>query len=140
MSESKVHGMERVPDVIHGLFRARTYLGGMVPGARTAAIAVLGLVISSIGPLRAESERVHACMSPNQARELLITQRLIAPFRAFGEVSRNQPGGDAVGLQLCLYGDVFVYDVTVLRRDGRVSHTMVDAHSGAILAAPHGAK
>jgi hypothetical protein len=110
----------------------------MVPGAR-AALAALGLVLIPVGPLRADAERVHGCMPPSRAREVLIAERFVAPFRALGVAAAGQPG-DPVGLQLCLYGDVFVYDVTVLRRDGRVSHTLVDAHTGAVLGGPKTAK
>jgi uncharacterized membrane protein YkoI len=78
-------------------------------------------------------------MSPGQARDVLIAQKFIAPFRAVGEAARAI-GGETVGLQLCLSGDVFVYDVTVLKRDGRVSHVLVDAHTGALLGAPRNAK
>lgn len=107
-----------------------------------ACAAVLaGLCIGSIAPkpVRAAGERVHGCMSPAQARDVLIAQKFVAPFRALGEASRAI-GGETVGLQLCLSGDAFVYDVTVLKRDGRVSHVLVDAHSGAIMGAPRGAK
>jgi hypothetical protein len=110
----------------------------MVPGAR-AALAVLGLVCCPAGPLRAEAERVHGCMPPGRAREVLIAERFVAPFRALNVAAASQ-SGDPVGLQLCLFGDAFVYDVTLLRRDGRVSHTLVDAHSGAILGGPKAAK
>lgn len=107
-----------------------------------ACAAVLaGLCIGSIasGPACAAPERVHGCMSPAQARDVLIAQKFVAPFRAVGEAARAV-GGETVGLQLCLSGDVFVYDVTVLKRDGRVSHVLVDAHSGALVGAPRNAK
>jgi hypothetical protein len=108
-------------------------------GVRAAALAVLGSVLLPAAPLRAASDRVHGCMPPSQAREVMIAQQFVAPFRAVGEATRTQ-GGETVGLQLCLAGDVFVYDVTLLRRDGRVSHTLVDAHSGTVLAAPRAGK
>ena len=50
-----------------------------------------------------------------------------------GREEAQAQGGEPVGPQLWLSGDVFVSDVTLLRRDGRVSHTLVDAHNGAIL-------
>ena len=107
--------------------------------AYAAALAGLGIMVTTPGPLWAAADRVHGCMSPADARDVLISQKFVAPFRAVAEASRAQ-GGETVGLQLCLSGDTFVYDVTLLRRDGRVSHTLVDAHTGAVLAGPRGAK
>ena len=108
-------------------------------GVRAAALAVLGGLLLPAPPLRAANDRVHGCMPPAQAREIMIAQQFVAPFRAVGEATRAQ-GGETVGLQLCLAGDVFVYDVTLLRRDGRVSHTLVDAHTGAILTGARAGK
>lgn len=71
-------------------------------------------------------------MSTDQAREVLIAQKFVAPFRALGEAARSAQG-EAVGVQLCRFNDDFVYDVTVLRRDGRVIHALVNAHNGAVL-------
>lgn len=103
------------------------------------ALAVLCIVTTAPGSLRAAGERVHGCMSPSQARDTLIAQKFVAPFRAVGEAARAI-GGETVGLQLCLSGDIFVYDVTVLKRDGRVSHVLVDAQSGALVGAPRNGK
>ena len=114
-------------------------LGAMRLRACAAALAGLGIMVTAPGTLRAAGERVHGCMSPAAARDVLIAQKFVAPFRAVGEASRTQ-GGETVGLQLCLSGDTFVYDVTLLKRDGRVSHTLVDARSGTVVAAPRGAK
>lgn len=99
---------------------------------RAAALAVLGGTLLPAAPLRAASDRVHGCMSPAQAREVMIDQKFVAPFRAVAEATRAG-GGETVGLQLCQSGEVYVYDVTLLRRDGHVSHTLVDAHSGTVL-------
>lgn len=107
--------------------------------ACAAALAGLGITVLAAGPLRAAGDRVHGCMSPAEARDVLIAQKFVAPFRAAGEAIRTG-GGEIVGLQLCLLGDVFVYDVTLLRRDGRVLHTLVDAHAGTVMAGPRGAK
>ena len=92
-----------------------------------------------LSPARADGERVRGCMTTTQARDILIDQKLIAPFRALGEGARSAQG-DAVGLQLCRLTDQFVYDVTVLRRDGRVVHALVDARTGQPMAPGRPAK
>ncbi|MDX7953964.1 hypothetical protein P7D22_22690 [Lichenihabitans sp. Uapishka_5] len=108
-------------------------------GLRAAALAGFSIMLASSGSGRAANERVHGCMSPAQAREVLIVQKFVAPFRALGEAAAGQ-GGEAVGLQLCLWGDIFVYDVTVLKRDGRVSHALIDARSGVVATLPRAGK
>ena len=105
---------------------------------KTGAFALLLAILCPVsGTVRAATappaEHVRGCMSPEQARDTLITQRLVAPFRAFGEARRGGDG-DVVGLQLCRLAEDFVYDVTLLRRDGHVSHVLINARNGVPLA------
>jgi hypothetical protein len=95
--------------------------------------ATLAACLFPLTSVHAEAIRVRACVSPGQARDILISQRLVAPFRAFGEAMRSGDG-EVVGLQLCRVNDDFVYDVTLLRRDGRVVHVLINARNGAPLA------
>jgi hypothetical protein len=95
--------------------------------------ATLAACLIPIASVNAEAPHVRACVSPGQARDILITQRLVAPFRAFGEAMRSGDG-EVVGLQLCRLNEDFVYDVTLLRRDGRVVHFLVNARNGVPLA------
>lgn len=109
----------------------------MKRGVLAPLLAILGLGLMDVSPAGAQGERVRGCMPPSQAREVLIQQRLVAPFRALGEASRSS-AGEVVGLQLCRMGDDFVYDVIMLQRDGRVVHALVDARNGMPLAARTG--
>ena len=77
---------------------------------------------------------MRACVPPSQARDLLIEERLVAPFRAFGEAMRTGLG-EVVGLQLCRLGESLVYDVTMLGHDGHVTHVQFDARNGASIPA-----
>ena len=100
----------------------------MKPGAVTVALAI-GLVLPCLGSAKAESSLVTGCMSLEEARAALIAERLTAPFAALrGAEGFGQ--GEAVGLQLCRSAADFVYDITLLQRDGRVSHVFIDARSG----------
>ena len=93
-------------------------------------LLVAGLLTS--GSAQADADKVRGCTSPAQAHELLIQQKFIAPFRALSEAPRAGPG-DAVGVQLCRLGDAFVYDITMLGRDGHVSHVLVNAYTGVLM-------
>jgi uncharacterized membrane protein YkoI len=102
-------------------------------------VALFGTLILSASMAKADADRVRACTSPGQAHEILIQQKLIAPFRALGEAKRADQA-EAVGVQLCRLGDLFVYDVTLLQRDGRVNHSLVNARTGVIVAPARASK
>lgn len=102
--------------------------------------SALAAGMSALAPLSlsaplalADAERVVNCTPAGQAHDLLIQQKFVAPFRALGEALRGGQG-DAVGVQLCRLGELFVYDITMLQRDGRVLHTLVNARTGVIVA------
>ena len=99
---------------------------GRLPFAGLAAI-VVSLAVT--GAAAADLDRVRGCMSPEQAHELLIQQKFVAPFRALREATHGGQG-EAVGVELCRQGETFVYDVTVLQRDGHVGHVLVNARTG----------
>ena len=99
---------------------------GRNPFAALAVVAA-GLVFSE--PAAADADRVRGCMAPDQAHELLIQQKFVAPFRALREATRGGQG-EAVGVELCRQGETYVYDVTVLQHDGHVGHALVNARTG----------
>lgn len=143
-SRAPVAAMRQASDIVNERpFMARSGRGSifahMTLGALARGLAILGSAMFFAAPSQADGERVRGCMSTNQAREVLIQQKLIAPFRALGEAARTGQG-EAVGLQLCRLGDEFVYDITLLRRDGRVVHALVNARSGVSLASTRPAK
>jgi hypothetical protein len=110
----------------------------MKSGAVATAVALIGLMSISL-PALADGERVRGCASPAQAHELLIQQKFIAPFRALGEAMRGTQA-EAVGVQLCRLGEAFVYDITLLQRDGHVGHALVNARTGVLVVSQRQAK
>lgn len=112
----------------------------MMTGALAALPATLAAALmATAGVAYGEGDRVRGCIQPAQAHELLIEQKFVAPFRALREAIRAGQG-EAVGVQLCRLGEAFVYDITLLQRDGRVSHTLVNARTGAAMAPARAAK
>lgn len=104
----------------------------MKRGASAIAVAILAALVTATSA-KADADRVRSCASPSQAHELLIQQKFIAPFRALAEAVRASQA-EAVGVQLCRLGEAFVYDVTLLQRDGRVSHSLVNARTGVLVS------
>lgn len=91
------------------------------------ALAATGTSAAS----RAAEPRLN-CLSPVETREALVDQKLVAPFRAMIEASRHG-SGEAIAIKLCRSGALTVYDVLVLRHDGRVIHLLVDAANGSLI-------
>jgi uncharacterized membrane protein YkoI len=102
-------------------------------------MAALAAFLLTASAAQADGDRVRGCMSPAQAHDILIQQKLIAPFRALGEAMRAAQA-EAVGVQLCRLGDLFIYDITLLQRDGRVSHSLVNAHTGTVVVPARASK
>jgi uncharacterized membrane protein YkoI len=67
-------------------------------------------------------------------REVVATNRVVAPALAIGAARRSVPGADMLRATLCRDRDVFVYVISVLRKDGRVVHVVVDGPTGKVAA------
>jgi hypothetical protein len=69
------------------------------------------------------------CFSVAQTREKIAQHRLAEPFPLMrAESSANQ--AEALSTRLCRHGESFLYEINLLRRDGRVVRVFVDAVSG----------
>jgi hypothetical protein len=87
-----------------------------------------------LGPGWAWSEslamtRLRSCLIPSEAREAISAHRLSEPFEAMRNAAA-QLRAEAVGERLCRWNDQFIYEITLLRRDGRVIHQFIDAATG----------
>ncbi|MGA8173021.1 MAG: hypothetical protein WB816_19630 [Methylocystis sp.] len=75
------------------------------------------------------------CFSVAQTRQKIVQHRLVEPFLLMrAESAANQ--ADALSTRLCRNGESFVYEMDLLRRDGRVIKVFIDAASGKPLP-PH---
>ncbi len=70
-----------------------------------------------------------ACVRPARARELFFEKGLVPPIRAMRQASALA-GAEAIDIQLCWFRGELVYDVTLLGRDGPVTHRLVSAATG----------
>jgi uncharacterized membrane protein YkoI len=92
-------------------------------------VALLGF----LGTARAESPiMAKPCMSPREMREVVATRRVVAPAHAVGMARRAVPGADMLRATLCVDGELYLYVISVLRKDGRVVHVVVDGPSGKV--------
>jgi uncharacterized membrane protein YkoI len=84
--------------------------------------------------LAAERAAEHACLTAEQAREKIALHKLAEPFRLMLAMAKRFQG-DAIGVKLCRRKDEFIYEISLLRRDGRVIHVVMNAASGQFMHA-----
>lgn len=78
--------------------------------------------------------RGRTCLAQAEARETVVARRLIDPVRAL-HFGRQQ--GDALNAKLCRWPpEEFVYEIDVLRHDGRLLRLFMNAQNGEPVIAP----
>ena len=91
--------------------------------------AALMLPVSfCVQPALAEG-KVRSCLPPDETREAIVENALIRPIVALRSASL-QFGAEALGAKLCRWGADFVYEIALLRKDGRVVHAFINAATG----------
>lgn len=95
--------------------------------ALTLSLALTGLV-------RGETAERRHCFSQVETRESVAAHRLREPLALLREAAR-ETRAEPLGTRLCLWNEKFVYEMSLLRRDGRVVRVFTDAASGARLSA-----
>lgn len=71
-----------------------------------------------------------ACLSAAETRENVSSHHLREPMALLREAAA-QTRAEPLGARLCRWNEQFVYEISLLRRDGRVLRVFVDAASGA---------
>ncbi len=80
-----------------------------------------------------DSWRARTCFNAAQTRENVTTHRLAEPFRALRAGGQQ---GEALRAKLCKWKqDEFIYEISVLRRDGRIVRLYMNAQSGQAVGA-----
>jgi uncharacterized membrane protein YkoI len=100
---------------------------------RTAAIVVL-----SIGLAAPTAAAELSCLSKAEQRAAISNGQAVTLATAIRSVRgsvRGRGAREVVRARLCRQADGLVYVLTVLARDGKVTHTTVDATSGKVVEA-----
>src|SRR3984893_3983213 len=93
---------------------------------------IVAAYLGSSAAARTEPAPVRVCFSTAETRENILGQGLFEPFRVMrSEASRSQ--AEAIGVKLCRWSEEFVYEMSLLRRDGRVIHVFVNAKTGLVI-------
>jgi hypothetical protein len=109
--------------------------------ARTAAnaagawCALIGCGAAYAAEVEPHAAAKPACLNAAETREMVKSRRLLEPFAAL-KFASAQRKAEALSARLCRTGDDFVYEITLLRRDGRLVHVDMEAATGKIASRP----
>ena len=71
------------------------------------------------------------CFSTVETRNKIAADGLSEPFAAMRHAATHSQA-EPIGARLCRWDDDFVYEISLLRRDGRVVRSFIDAKSGEL--------
>ena len=114
-----------------------------------AALAIVSraavLSLAMMGAARATDAEPHAvspafavkpvCLNAAETREEVKAHKLLEPFAALKSAAAQRKA-EALSAKLCHTGDEYVYEITLLHRDGRLVHVEMDAGTGKLVPRP----
>ena len=113
-----------------------------------AALAIVSraavLSLAMMGAAQATDAEPHAvspaavkpaCLNAAETREEVKAHKLLEPFAAL-KFAAAQRKAEALSAKLCHNGDEYVYEITLLHRDGRLVHVEMDAGTGKLISRP----
>ena len=91
------------------------------------------IALACCGAARADGPApLQECLSPQDMREIVQSNGVVAPAAALKAARQAVPRGDVVRASLCRRGSGLVYMIVSLRKDGRFAYVTVDAASGKV--------
>jgi uncharacterized membrane protein YkoI len=105
----------------------RRYDEVMIAAARPLRNACAALAFAAAGAQAGPAER--QCFSTAQSRDEIAAHRLADSLIAMRAATRDA-SGEALSARLCRVEETLVYEISVLRTDGRIVRHVLDAASG----------
>lgn len=99
------------------------------------------LCIAALGAARAAEADPHApstkpeCLNAAETRDQVKARKLLEPYVAL-KWAAQQRKAEALSAKLCVNGDDFIYVITLLHRDGRLTHVQMEAGNGKLIGRP----
>ena len=108
--------------------------------ATVSRAAVVCLAMAAAGARAAEGDLHTAavkptCLNAADTREQVKAHKLLEPYAAL-KFAAQQRKAEALSAKLCVSGDDYVYEITLLHRDGRLIHVQLEAGTGKLIARP----
>jgi hypothetical protein len=99
-----------------------------------AVMACVSAKAVEVEPPRAAGVKP-VCLNAAETREEVKSRHLIEPFAAL-KFAAAQRKAEALSAKLCHTGDDFIYEITLLNRDGRIVHVEMGAATGKLVVRP----
>ena len=97
-----------------------------------AALAALSLCLPAMG---AETpNRARQCLNPADTREAVAKNKFTDPAAALRSAAAIAHA-DPLRSRLCRWNEDYVYEITLLRRDGKVMNVFIKAEDGSLVNA-----
>ena len=120
------------------LCRAGKWCALMCSAAQAAGVgcAVVGCPAAEAAEIESHAAVTKpVCLNAAETREMVKSHRLLEPFAAL-KFAAGQRKAEALSARLCRTGDDFIYEITLLNRDGRLQHVEMEAGTGKIASRP----
>jgi uncharacterized membrane protein YkoI len=88
-----------------------------------------GTLLAFASAAHAQTEHKRVCLTAAETRKAIAAHRLIEPFKVL-KSARTQARAEPLTSRLCRWNDEFVYEITLLKRNGQVVHVFTNAVSG----------
>jgi uncharacterized membrane protein YkoI len=82
---------------------------------------------------KAQPMQDRQCYSMVDTREQIVSNGLSEPFHAMRKTAIRAQA-EALAAKLCRWNDDFVYEISLLRRDGRLIRAFVNAKTGQLIS------
>jgi uncharacterized membrane protein YkoI len=105
-------------------------------GCRNAVLLV-AMTCAEARAAEVEARLKPVCLNAAETREEMKAHKLLEPFVAL-RTAAAQRKAEALSARLCRADHEFIYEITLLHRDGRLTHVEMEAASGKLVShAPH---
>ena len=104
------------------------------PLRRYGALALIAGLGAS-GAVAGDNTPVTQCFSTAQTRDKIAAEKLGDPFVSM-RAAEARVKGEALNARLCRKGENFIYEISLVRQDGRVVKVLYDAATSQPLS-PH---
>ena len=107
--------------------------GNRIPSHRVKSALALCTTLSVSGVLAEENAVATHCFTTAETRDKITGQKLGDPFISM-RAAETRVKGEALNARLCRKGDDFIYEISLVRQDGRVVKLLYNAATGQALS------
>ncbi len=94
---------------------------------------LVGLALLAYYSVTPAAGAPEACLGAGDLHEAIAQRRVIEPKAALATARQLAPGAEVMRGGLCRQGEALIYQILILRKDGRLVHVTIDGPSGKVL-------